>query len=48
MNSLYFVLICYAFFAILATVTTIIILNNKKSVLNKISENPENQSQIKN
>ena len=47
MNSLYLVLICYGFFAILATVTTIIILNIRKSVLNKISEITENQFQTK-
>jgi len=43
MNSLYFVLICYGFFIILAAVTTIIIMNSKKSVLNKISEISKNQ-----
>jgi hypothetical protein len=47
MNSLILVLFCYVFFIVLATVTTIIILNNKKSVLNKISEISKNQQTIK-
>ena len=43
MNSVYLVLLCYAFFIGMSAVTTLIVLRNKKNVLNQISEISKNQ-----
>ena len=48
MISIYWVVLCYVFFISISTVTTVIILQTKKNILNKANEiskdQPENQT----